>query len=532
MNKKKLVSILAISLVVVLLTTSLVSCGEKTTTATATEVTATAKSGDITVDISAVGNLAYSQEEELSFDTGGTVSEVLVEVGDSVSEGDILARLDMTEWQQNITNLESTLVTRQQALTQAEQNLTSAERKVTKMEDTVVTAEQAVDDAEYNISVQERAVIQAQIDIANAEMNYQDLYLQFHFGTGDKWTSTKLYLAGQSLELARAKLDDAYRNVEKAKEAVITTEKAVESAKLDVIDAQTAVNMAQSSVTKAEQDVEDAQNTLDEAKATHPELMAPFDGLIIAINTKAGSEIYKGAAIVTIVDPNKFKAEVLVGETDITDVRLDGNATVELDALPGISIPAKVTSISPTATVTQGVVSYQVTVELSSQQFTQQSSNQSSSNFPFTPGELPEGFIPGELPEGFTPGELPEGFTFGGLPEGFTPGQEQSESQSMTGLSVQLREGLTATVSIIINQVTNVIYVPNQAVKTVQGISTVDVIKDGVTTQRTVTIGISNSKYTEIVEGLAEGEVVVYTKSTSSSTTNQLQGGGGFMMMR
>jgi HlyD family secretion protein len=526
-NKNKTMLVTAIIVTVVLLVVSLVGCANKTDTTTATQVTAIVQRGDITVDISAVGNLAYSQEEELSFDTGGTVSEVLVEVGDSVSEGDVLARLDMTEWQQNVTNLESTLVSRQQVQTQAEQNLSVAERKVTKQEDAVTAAEQAVDDAEYNISVQERSVIQAQIDIANAEMNYQDLNLQVHFGTGDTWINTKLYLAEQSLTLARAKLDDANRNVEKAKESVVTAEKAVESAKLDVIDAQTAVTMAQASLTKAQQDVADAQNALDEAKATHPELTAPFNGLITAINTKSGSTIYKGGAIVTIVDPNKFKAEVLVGETDITNVKLNGNATVELDAITGITIPAKVTSISPTATVSQGVVSYQVRVELSSQ-VTQHSSIQSGSANQFQIGELPEGFRPGQMPEGFTPGELPEGFTPGQIPEGMLPGQVQLETQQ----SVQLREGLTASVSIIIDQKTDVIYVPNQAVKTVQGTSKVNVIKDSVVTERTVIIGISNSKYTEIIDGLAEGEQVVYTRSSSSSSSTFGPGGGAFFMGR
>lgn len=520
MNKKKLVSAIVIVLTVVLLITSLVGCASQTETSTGTQITATAQRGDIIVDISAVGNLAYAQEEELSFDTGGTVAEVLAEVGDSVTEGDVLARLDVTEWQQNITDLESTLVTRQQALTQAEQNLSTAERNVTKKEDAVTTAEEAVDDAIYNVGVQERAVIQAQMDVTNADINYQNLLMDLHFGTStDYWLNTRIQMAEQSLELAKAKLEDAYRNVEKAKDAVGTAEKAVENAKLDVIDAETAVTISEASLTKAQQDVTDAQNTLDEAKATHPEITAPFDGLIIAINTKAGSEIYKGGAVVTIVDPNQFKAEILVGETDITDVTLNGDATVELDALSGILIPAKVTSISPTATVTQGVVSYQVTVELSSEQRTQQGPFQSGGDFSFTPGELPEGFTPGELPEGFNPGQIPAGFT---------PGQ--GAAGDLAELSVQLREGLTATVNIIIDQVTDVVYVPNQAIKTTKGISTVNVIKNGEVTERTVTIGISNSKYTEVKDGLTEGEQVVYTRSSSSSNSTFGPGGGAFFM--
>ena len=40
--------------------------------------------GDPIIDITAVGNLAFSHQEELTFEVSGTVGEVLVEVGDSV----------------------------------------------------------------------------------------------------------------------------------------------------------------------------------------------------------------------------------------------------------------------------------------------------------------------------------------------------------------------------------------------------------------------------------------------------------------
>ena len=524
MNKKKLVKLITIAVTLILLVVLFVGCTATKQTTTTTQVTATAKKGNLTLDITAVGNLAYSDEEELSFDTNGTVSEVLVDIGDSVTKGQVLASLDMTVWQQNITDLESTLVSKQQALTQAQQSLTNANRTVANKENAVTTAEQAVDDAKYNVTVKERAVTQAQINIANAEISYAQLQQQFYNGTGDAYISERLNLAAQSLELTRAGLDDATQAVEQAQRAVTTAENSVESAKLDVVDAQTAVTIAQTGVTKAQQDIVNAQTALDDANATHPELTAPFDGLITAINTQAGSTIYKGGAIVTIVDPNKFKADVLVGETDISNVKVGGDATVELDAITGISLPAKVTSISPTSTNSQGVVSYNVTVEIGSQQVTQQSSTRSNSTGQFTPGQLPPGFTPGQLPSGITPGNLPAGTL---------PGQSQTQSTT-TSESVQLRQGLTATVSIIIQQRTNVIYVPNQAIKTVNGTTIVNVINDGVTTERSIKTGIATSQYTEVTEGLTEGEQVVYTRSsTSSSTANSNPaGGGGFIMGR
>jgi hypothetical protein len=40
--------------------------------------------GDLTIDITAVGNLAFSYQEELIFEVGRRVSEILVEIGDSM----------------------------------------------------------------------------------------------------------------------------------------------------------------------------------------------------------------------------------------------------------------------------------------------------------------------------------------------------------------------------------------------------------------------------------------------------------------
>jgi hypothetical protein len=69
---------------------------------------------------------------------------------------------------------------------------------------------------------------------------------------------------------------------------------------------------------------------------------------------------------VQIADPNKIEAQILVSETDIFSIALGKDASVSVDALSGLSFPAKLTRIAPTATVSQGVVNYSVVVELTS----------------------------------------------------------------------------------------------------------------------------------------------------------------------
>jgi RND family efflux transporter MFP subunit len=460
---KKWLKLLVIPLVLTSLGTLAAGCGSETEATTVSEITATAQRGNLVVDITAVGNLTYSTEEELSFDTGGTLSEVLVDVGDSVTAGQVLAKLDLTEWQQNITDLESALATREQALTQTKQSLTAAERAVTTKQNAVTTAERAVETAKYNLTQKEMAVEETKLNIESAELSLKQAQYNYDLGLGDEWAEEELAIQKQQLVLTKASLEDAEQAVETAKYAISDAEINLENAKLDVTDAETNVTLAQASVENAEKDVADAQSALDEAKATNPDITAPFDGLIIQINTEAGSEVYKGGAVVTIVKPDQFEANVSVGETDINDVTVDGDATVELDAIPNLVLPAMVTAISPTATTSSGVVSYTVTITIDSDK---------------------------ALQEGITEAQLS-----------------------------QLKEGLTATVSIIVQQAENAILIPTQAVTTTAEGYTVNVKgSDGTITTRSIQTGISNSKYTVVTEGLEEGEQVVYTRTTTSST--------------
>ena len=50
--------------------------------------------GDLVNQVSTNGSLIFPEKESLSFGSGGIVSELLVEEGQRVSQGEVLARLD------------------------------------------------------------------------------------------------------------------------------------------------------------------------------------------------------------------------------------------------------------------------------------------------------------------------------------------------------------------------------------------------------------------------------------------------------
>ena len=73
-----------------------IGCGKKATTPAAATQVATVRPGNLTISVSVDGNLVMPQAFDLLFGAPGDVKDVLVEEGDFVTEGTILARLDDT----------------------------------------------------------------------------------------------------------------------------------------------------------------------------------------------------------------------------------------------------------------------------------------------------------------------------------------------------------------------------------------------------------------------------------------------------
>jgi len=74
-----------------------------------------------------------------------------------------------------------------------------------------------------------------------------------------------------------------------------------------------------------------------------------------------------------------------------------------------------------------------------------------------------------------------------------------------------LRTGMSCKVEIIVEEYDDVVFVPIQAVVRVGGKPTVYVVNDGTPEERTVEIGLDNNRMVHVLEGLAEGELVLLT---------------------
>ncbi len=75
-----------------------------------TMATAQVTRGDLTITADGSGTLVPGTEVALGFPNGGTLSEVVVEVGDHVNAGDVLARVDDSDAQQAVVSAQLQLL--------------------------------------------------------------------------------------------------------------------------------------------------------------------------------------------------------------------------------------------------------------------------------------------------------------------------------------------------------------------------------------------------------------------------------------
>ncbi len=382
------------------------SCAAKPASTATIQQVVTVQKGNLRIDVTASGNLELSQTADLAFDVSGYVYRILVEEGDQVKKGQVVADVDAFDW-------------------------------------------------EKQKRTYERAVVSAQISLNNAQIA-----------------------------------------LEKAQNPTTTTSTISGSISApDPLDIET----KQLQLHQAKMSLDDAQKELDRYLETSAQIEAPFDGFVTKVNVKGGDEIFKGAVALSIADPTRFETNVLVSEMDINRIQIGMTANVQTMASSTSTFPAKVTAISPTATNQSGVINYKVKVELlSEEEIRQLRTSQTQANQPSQAVQSSQTTQP---------------------QSGQSSKQTNGSSAANTPLTLEeLRDGLSVTVTIIIQEKPNVLMVLSRAITRQGTDSIVHVIKGEATETRVVKTGITNTQYTEIVEGLSEGEQVAITTTTTTTT--------------
>jgi HlyD family secretion protein len=91
-------------------------------------------------------------------------------------------------------------------------------------------------------------------------------------------------------------------------------------------------------------------------------VIAPFGGIVVAVENGVGDTVINNQAAVTLADLSSLEIRVDVSEVDINSISIGQEVNLTADAVLGQSFTGTVSEISILGTVQQGVVNYPVTV--------------------------------------------------------------------------------------------------------------------------------------------------------------------------
>ncbi|GIK38443.1 MAG: hypothetical protein BroJett011_22760 [Chloroflexota bacterium] len=413
--------------------------------------------------VSASGSIEPEAEVEMKFETGGKVKEVLVQEGQIITAGTVLARLDTTDLEMKVRSAEIDL-------TQAQANLDQLLEP--ELAEKVVAARASVESAQLNladledgidpdeVTKAEAALKQTEITLKEAQWAYDQVAYRGDVGAMPQ--ANELQDATLAYESALADYNLAVKEATPAELAAAnSTLASAQSSLAELLEEPSAAEIAsqQASVDKAQLSLEEAQRNLEDAT-----LVAPTGGVVLQVNIEPGERVLDDAteAALTIADTSTYLLKMDVDELDIGQVKVGQPATVTLDAFAGQSYAGTVAKISPSpaSTDTDSIVTYEVTIALDT--------------------------------------------------------QEQ-------GLG--LLSGMTANATIQTKELSEVLVVPTQAVQTDEGSEAITYVEkldeQGQVMRVEVELGLRSGSVREVIAGLEEGEQVIIRQQVETAAASQ-----------
>jgi len=340
--------------------------------------------GEIVVD----GRLVPNKWVDLAFNSSGEIAEVLVEEGDLVQAGDVIARLgnrealesnvskaslellsaqqEQLDAEQARQQLFDTLSTAQtnalQELNDARQALKDADRKVAGLrsdpsqadleeaEATLILTEDKLDKAEDDWKEyenrSEKNLIRAAVlnRVAQARRDYDNALRRYNnILSGSTEFSRTQSLAEQ--QIAQSRLEQAQKDYDELldgpdPDGLALADKRIETAAGRIASADTAITAAQSALADLD-------------------LVATIPGTLTQMDLIVGQRVTPAEVVAQIADFSKWYVETdNLTEIDVVDVAVGQNASVTPDAAPDLVLSGVVEKISDNFEEKRGDITY------------------------------------------------------------------------------------------------------------------------------------------------------------------------------
>ncbi len=319
--------------------------------------TAEIRRGDLEITVPASGSVAVNEKRDLFFSATGVVAEVLAARDSRVASGEVLARLDTTALQRSVRQAEIALEQARLDLTRLMQPPDEAQVELARLgRQSAAQALEVARIGQQTAGVDANALlVQAQRD---REQAHRDLVAAE--GTpGEERARTAYHNALEQEHIAQLNAETLREQAQEQWMAASTRFRQAEQALTRLEDGPTANQIRQ-----MELQVEQARLNLEQAEArlADAELVAPFAGVLAAVNLQAGVPAPAATPAAILVDDSVFYVDVTVDEIEIGQVSVGQFVEIVLDAHPDSLLSGAVEVIAPAATTVGGVISYRLRV--------------------------------------------------------------------------------------------------------------------------------------------------------------------------
>jgi HlyD family secretion protein len=290
--------------------------------------------------------------------TSGKILEVTVREGDTVTAGQVIARLDDAQVRAREDQARAALVDAQAKSQAARDQIVVLQDQLRQNQlqtgQSTMDADGRVRQAQADLTAAEADLAQQQAALRLAEFN-RDAYARLA-KTGAASEQQGLQAEVQADQQAAA-VAAAQRRVESSRGALTTAQANLDNPKIRVAQASSTegqIAEQQSTIAATKAETAQAQAQLAQAEADRADLtvLAPFSGTVLTRAAEPGEVVQAGTAIVTLLDLSKVYLRGFVPEGGIGKVKIGQPAHIFLDSKPNNALDGYVLRIDPQATFT------------------------------------------------------------------------------------------------------------------------------------------------------------------------------------
>ncbi|MFS0553305.1 efflux RND transporter periplasmic adaptor subunit [Brevibacillus sp. 179-C9.3 HS] len=254
----------------------------------------TVATGTVLSESGLTAKLAPSEEVQVSPKMGGKISSLPVKLGQYVTKGQVLFKLDEKDLVNSVKQAE------------AAYNVSKA------------SLNQAGSSSDQGLVQAKNSLKQAETALADAKINQQRMQQLFSQGA----------ISAQQMEQANSQLTTAQTSYDNAQQAVQSAGQ------------KTSVQVSEASVQQAQVSLQNAREQLANATVT-----SPINGYISSVNGAVG-QMAGQQPVVVVVNTNPLLVKANLSEADITNVKVGTSVKVNVQST-GKTIDAKVSAVSP-----------------------------------------------------------------------------------------------------------------------------------------------------------------------------------------